>query len=112
MQELATSGEIWYSSGMKAYQAVLDFADKITRAGLRQAETARDAKISVFTLAHISRQRQRASEATARRIAKVYAAATSMGVDAAFSDLFVEVDKQIRPARRRGEDGKFTKAEE
>src|SRR5439155_7471809 len=110
-------GEVWYSVGMKIYQAKPEFDDLFARAGLSQAETARLTEtallkpISVFTLAHVARRRQNAGAKTAHRIAKVYAEAAGISQDAAITLLFDEIAESKGPARRRGAGGQFVSAD-
>ncbi len=112
MPSLARAGEILYSVGMpKIYQAKPGLTDLFTRTGLRQTETARKAEISVYTLAHVSQGRQRASAATAHRIARVYAEAMGIGQDAALALLFDEVADRKGPIRQRDASGKFLGAD-
>jgi hypothetical protein len=100
---------------MKTYQAKPAFDELFARAGLSQAETARLtrtaqlAPLSVFTLAHIAKRRQKASAKTAHRIARVYAEAAGISQDAAITQLFDESGAQERPARRRDARGKYCK---
>jgi len=111
MRNLARNGYTLYTQAMKTiYQAKPDFGDFFARAGMRQAQAARAAGISVFTLAHIAAGRQRASATTAHRIAAVYASAAGGDQDAALGLLF-EAITDDRPERQRGADGKFVKAE-
>jgi len=114
MLNLASYGKVWYAIAMqkKAYQAQPDFAERLSAAGLRQVEAARKADISVFTLAHIASTRQRASSATANRIARVYAEAAGIDQAEALSLLFVELAAPERSPRPRGANGKYTKAAE
>jgi hypothetical protein len=114
---LAASGEIWCSMAMKIYQAHPDFARAIARIGLSQAELARLTRpeqlkpISVFTLAHIAKSRQNASEKTASRIARVYASVAGVSHEEAMAILFIEVGDRKGPERRRGQGGKFITSE-
>jgi hypothetical protein len=96
---------------MKIYQAKPELGDLFTRAGLRQAEAARKAEISVFTLAHVASGRQRASAPTAHRIARVYADAANVSQDEAIALLFDEIADRKGPARQRDASGKFLGAD-
>lgn len=117
MINLARSGEVLYSVGMKIYQAKPEFDELFARAGLSQIETARLTEtallkpLSVFTLAHVARRRQNAGAKTAHRIAKVYAEAAGISQDAAITLLFDEVADRKGPARQRGAGGQFVSAD-
>ncbi|NTW02043.1 MAG: helix-turn-helix transcriptional regulator [Oscillochloris sp.] len=94
------------------YQANKSFTALLEQAGLTQTETASQAQINRYHLAHVAAGRRNLSGAYAARIAAVYASRTGIAQDVALDQLFVVVRKcKSEGVRLRGAMGRFIKAE-
>jgi len=94
------------------YQVAETFIALLEQAGLTQAETAAQAQINRYHLAHVAAGRRNLSGAYAARIAKVYASRTDIAQDEAITRLFVAVrERKSVVSRPRGVSGRFIKAE-
>ncbi|MFV9505976.1 MAG: helix-turn-helix domain-containing protein [Oscillochloridaceae bacterium umkhey_bin13] len=94
------------------YQIAETFATLIEQAGLTQAETAAQAGVNRFHLAHVAAGRRNLSGAYAARIASVYAARVGVSQEEAMARLFVVVrQRKSEGPRPRGASGRFVKAD-
>jgi transcriptional regulator with XRE-family HTH domain len=110
---IATSGnKRQYCETLVIYQAIKIFATLLEQAGLTQTETAAQAQINRYHLAHVAAGRRNLSGAYAARIAAVYAARTGISQDEARDRLFVAVrEHKSVHVRPRGASGRFIKVE-
>lgn len=84
----------------------------LEQAGLTQAETATNAEINRYHLAHVAAGRRNVSGASAARVAAVYAARAGVSQEEAMARLFVAVrERKNTTTRPRGALGRFVKAE-
>ncbi|MEI6181205.1 MAG: hypothetical protein WCP31_10650 [Chloroflexales bacterium] len=94
------------------YQATAMFAILLERAGLTQTQTATQAQVNRYHLAHVAAGRRNVSGAYAARIAAVYAVRLGIMQDEALAHLFVAVrERKNTTARPRGTTGRFVKTD-
>lgn len=94
------------------YQVANAFATLLEQAGLTQAETAAQARVNRFHLAHVSAGRRNLSGAYAARIAAVYAARVGISQEEAMGRLFIAVRQRKSEVQRpRGASGRFIKTD-
>lgn len=94
------------------YQATKSFATLLEQAGLTQAETASQANVNRFHLAHVSAGRRNLGGAYAARIALVYAARAGVSQEEAMARLFIAVRQRKSEVQRpRGASGRFIKSD-
>ena len=89
------------------YQATESFTTLLEQAGLTQAETAAQANVNRYHLAHVAAGRRNLSGAYAARIAVVYAAHVGSTQTEAMARLFVAVrERKSEGSRPRGASGR------
>ena len=94
------------------YQATESFTTLLEQAGLTQAETAAQANVNRYHLAHVAAGRRNLSGAYAARIAVVYAAHVGSTQTEAMARLFVAVrERKSEGSRPRGASGRFIKVD-
>lgn len=95
------------------YQAAKSFATLLEQAGLTQTETAAQANVNRYHLAHVAAGRRNLSGAYAARIAAVYASRTGISQEEAVARLFVAVrERKSAGERPRGASGRFIKVDQ
>lgn len=110
---ITTSGnKRQYCETLVIYQVTETFTTLLEQAGLTQTETAAQAQINRYHLAHVAAGRRNLSGAYAARIAAVYAARTGISQDEASDRLFIAVrERKSVDVRPRGASGRFIKIE-
>ena len=81
---------------MKHYRFVINASDILARAGIPQAQVAREAKTTRYHLNRKILDRTAIRATTAWKIARAYAALVSISEDEAFTVLFEEITEENR----------------